>query len=131
LRFDTKFEQYLRAKQKTAQRGTVRIENPLPGGATRLKADVAMRHVQRGAAEWSKDGKSIWFHTAAVDRVMRSFDAYRADREVHRTMADDKAMKGLPVTNPRDLKAPVKRRHFWSKKAVFTDFRTSPQRTKR
>jgi hypothetical protein len=131
VRFDVKFDQYLRSKAKKALRGTVRIENPLPGGATRLKADVALRHVQRGAACWSKDGRSIRFQDAAVERVMRSFDAFRADREVHRTMADDKAMRGLPVTNPRDLKAPVKRRHFWSKKSVFSDCRWSPQRTKR
>ena len=126
MRFDTKFDQYLRSKEKAARRGTVRIENPLPGGATRLKADVALRHVQRGAAEWTANGKGIRFRDAAVDRVMR---AYQADRAIHSGLANYQAIKHLPCTKPVELLAPSKQRHFWSKKSVHTAVRrTRPQR---
>lgn len=133
MHFDAKLDRYLRSKQKAAQRGIVRIENPLPGGATHLKADAAMRHVQRGAAEWSANGKAIRFHSAAVDRVMRSYEqlasARRADSLIRHGLAAYQNIKGLPCTKPMDLLAPVKKRHFWSKKSVHSDVRrTRPQR---
>ncbi len=104
------------------------IENPLPGGATRLKADRALWHFERGNCTYSADGKSVRFKDQAVERVMRSFNAARADREVHRTMASYQAIKGLPVTKPGDLMAPVTRRHFWSKKSVHASMRSRPHR---
>lgn len=126
MHFDAKLDRYIRSQEKAARRETVRIENPLPGGKTRLKVDAAVRHVQRGAAEWSKDGKAIRFTNESVSRVMRSCEqARRADALIRSGVAQYPNIKGLPCTKPMDLIAPVRKRYFGSKRAVWKTRRNS------
>lgn len=133
MRFQTKLDQYRRSLERKASRATVRIENPLPGGAQRLKGDCAFRHVARGAASWNADRTAIRFTEPAVQRVTRSFECDRArqaasrasDRAVHAIMGSYEQIKGVPVTKPTELTGPSAQRNYWNRKSVWTARRNS------
>lgn len=104
------------------RRVSVRILNPIPGGVTRLSLEACVRHVARGAAEWvtaAGGERCIEFGGHAREA------AERTQREIHSTPASDAEMKALPLLKPREMIAPVQKRHFGSKASVNPRFRVS------
>lgn len=98
-----------------------------PGCYTTVKR--ARKYVNAGRAEWVGD-RAIRFRSPAELQALRlSIEAqalraraanaqYEADREIHKSLATPRQMRGVPINNHRDLVAPRGRSKVAS---VFTN----------
>lgn len=83
---------------RIARRQKIQILNPIPGGAHLTSLDSALRHVQRGAAEWVGDA-AIRFTGHQRIKALESALAY--DR-VSRSLRPDE-IRRIPVIQPERL----------------------------
>lgn len=99
---------------------TVKILNPLPGGASHIGEKRAARHVRRGIADWVGDN-SIRFREAhhrrraaesnsgqQLEKKIAEFKrtAGDYDKASHGGIASSEQLAGIPIVKPRELTAP-------------------------
>lgn len=99
---------------------TVKILNPLPGGASHIGEKRAARHVRRGIADWVGDNSISFREAHHRRRAAESNSGQRLAERLatmgetaggyhvasHRGIASDKQLAGIPIVKPRELTAP-------------------------
>lgn len=88
---------------------TIKVLNPLPGGATQVGERRAARYIKSGRATLTSDGMLKFnsvhrLNTMAAETHRHTDGGYHVAS--HRGIATDKQLAGVPIVKPRELTAP-------------------------
>lgn len=87
---------------------TLKVLNPIPGGATHISYRRAARYIRAGRAELIKGGLLRFRedHHANRAAAAQRHTCGGYDRGVRNGIATDEQLAGVPIVKPRELTAP-------------------------